>query len=319
MQAIQFHRYGPPNVLRLEEIEMPTVADDAVLVRVKAASVNALDWHRMRAEPILVRFTDGFRGPKVPSLGVDAAGVVEAAGKDVTHLRPGDEVYGVRTGAFGEYVSGRNFAPKPANLSFEQAAAMPVAAVTALQGLRDKGQLQPGQQVLINGASGGVGHFAVQIAKAMGAEVTAVTSTRHVEMVRVLGADEVIDYTRDDFTKRRGAFDLVVDIAGSHTLAATRHVLKKDGTFLVVGGPKGRVIRPLDRMVGAMIMRRFVSQRMLGFIAEVTRDDLLALKDLAEAGKLIPVIDRTYPLAQTADAIRHVEEGHTAGKVVITT
>jgi NADPH:quinone reductase-like Zn-dependent oxidoreductase len=318
MKAIQFHQYGSPDVLRLENVEMPSVADDAVLVRVKAASVNAVDWHRMRGQPVLVRMSDGFRKPKVPALGADAAGVVEAVGKNVTQLRAGDEVYGVRTGAFGEYVSGRNFAPKPTSLGFEQAAALPVAAVTALQGLRDKGQLHAGQRVLINGASGGVGHFAVQIAKAFGAEVTAVTSTRNVEMVRSLGADDVVDYTRDDFTKRRGAYDLVFDVAGSRPLSATRRVLKPDGTFLVVGGPGGRFIRPMDRMIGAMVMRRFVSQRMLGFLAEVTPENLVVLKELAESGKLTPVIDRTYPFAETADAMRYVEQGHTRGKVVIT-
>jgi NADPH:quinone reductase-like Zn-dependent oxidoreductase len=317
MKAIQFHRYGSPSVLRLEDVKKPIVADDAVLVRVEAASVNAVDWHRMRGQPVLVRMSDGFRKPKVPGLGADAAGVVEAVGKDVTHLKPGDEVYGVRTGAFGEYVSGRNFAAKPTNLSFEQAAAMPVAAVTALQGLRDKGQLQAGQSVLINGASGGVGHFAVQIAKALGAEVTAVTSTGNVEMVRSLGADDVVDYTRDDFTKRRGAYDLVLDVAGSRPLSATRRVLKPDGTLLVVGGPGGRFIRPMDRMIGAMVMRRFVSQRMLGFLAEVTPENLLVLKELAESGRLSPVIDRTYPLAETADAMRYVEQGRARGKVVI--
>jgi NADPH:quinone reductase-like Zn-dependent oxidoreductase len=318
MKAIQFHRYGSPEVLQLEDLEMPTVADEAVLVRVKAASVNALDWHRMRGQPVLVRMTGGFRSPKTASLGVDASGVVEAVGKDVTHLQPGDEVYGVRTGAFGEYVSGRTFGLKPANFSFEQAAAMPVAAVTALQGLRDKGRLQAGQCVLVNGASGGVGHFAVQIAKALGAEVTGVTSTGNVEMVRSLGADHVVDYTREDFTKQRGAYDLVFDVAGSRSLRSTRRVLAPTGTFLVVGGPAGRVIQPMDRMVGGLVMSRFVSQRVLGFIADVTLEDLAALKGLAEAGKLTPAIDRTYSLDQVPEAMRYVEQGHTRGKVVIT-
>ena len=318
MQAITFHHYGSPDVLELAEVERPEVADDAVLVRLRAASVNALDWHRMRGQPLPVRTSDGLRAPKDPGLGVDAAGHVEAVGSNVNHVRPGDAVFGARLGAFAEYVAGRNFVPMPAGMTFEQAAAIPVAAITALQGLRDIGGLQAGQRVLINGASGGVGTYAVQIAKALGAHVTGVCSTANMETVRSIGADEAIDYTREDFTRSGGRYDLLFDIAGSRSLAASRRAVERDGTFVVVGGPGGRFISPADRMIKAAVMSRFVSQRMLSFLATITKDDLLVLKELAEGGKLRSVIDRTYPLRQVADAMRYVEGGHTRGKVVIT-
>jgi NADPH:quinone reductase-like Zn-dependent oxidoreductase len=320
MKAIIFEKYGSPEVLQLREIDRPVVDDDAVLVRVRAASVNALDWHRMRGWPFLVRMSDGLRKPKDSALGVDMAGQVEAVGRNVTRFQVGDEVFGARTGAFAEYVRGSersSFASKPAGLSFEQAAAVPVAATTALQGLRDKGQLQPGQHVLINGAAGGVGTFAVQIAKAFGAHVTGVCSTRNLEMVRSIGADQVIDYTRDDFTKGGERYDLILDIAGSRSLSACRRVLTPRGTFVAVGGPGGRFIKPADRALKAALMSPFVSQRMLPFLANTTIEDMAVLKALIEAGKVTPVIDRTYPLSETAAAVRYLEAGHAQGKVVI--
>jgi NADPH:quinone reductase-like Zn-dependent oxidoreductase len=318
MKAIVYRTYGSPDVLELTDIEKPAFADDAVLVRVRAASVNALDWHGMRGQPFLVRMGDGLRRPKVGALGVDAAGHVEAVGKDVTHVQPGDEVFGARNGAFADYVSGRNFVAKPAGLTFEQAAAIPVAATTALQALRDKGGIQPGQRILINGASGGVGTFAVQIAKALGAHVTAVCSGGNVEMVRSIGADEVIDYTREDFTRALQQHDLILDIAGSRSLRSCRRVLTPNGTLVVVGGPGGRWISPADRWVKAKVISRFGSQRMLPFLAQITRQDLLVLKELVEAGKVRPVIDRTYPLSEVPEAVRYLEAGHAKGKVVIT-
>jgi NADPH:quinone reductase-like Zn-dependent oxidoreductase len=320
MKAILFRRYGSPEVLRLEDIDMPVVGDDTVLVRVHAASVNALDWHRVRGRPYLVHLSDGLRKPKLPRFGVDLAGQVEAVGSNVTQFRPGDEVFGARTGAFAEYVAGSegNFVLKPANLTFEQAAAIPVAATTALQGLRDRGHLQPGQRVLVNGAAGGVGHFAVQIAKALGAEVTGVSSTPNLEMLRSIGADEVIDYTSANFTKLGKRYDLILDIAGRESLLASRRALTPQGTLVVVGGPGGRWIAPADRAAKAVVLSRFVSQSLLPFFAAITKDDLGVLRELAEAGKLSPVIDRRYPLHQVPDAIRYLETMHARGKVVIT-
>jgi NADPH:quinone reductase-like Zn-dependent oxidoreductase len=320
MKAIIYRRYGSPDVLQLDEIDTPVVADDGVLVRVRAASVNALDWHRMRGRPYLVRMSDGLRKPKLPGLGVDLAGQVEAVGRNVTQFRPGDEVFGARTGAFAECVVGleRNFVLKPANLTFEQAAAIPVAATTALQGLRGKGQLQPGQRVLVNGAAGGVGHFAVQIAKALGAEVTAVSRTSNLEMLRSIGADEVVDYTSENVTTVGLRYDLILDIAGTTSLLAWRRALMPRGTLVVVGGPGGRWISPADRALKAAVLSRFVSQRLLPFFANISRDDLVVLKELAEAGKLTPVVDRRYPLTEVPDAIRYLETMHARGKVVIT-
>jgi NADPH:quinone reductase-like Zn-dependent oxidoreductase len=318
MKAIVFRRYGSPDVLELADVDLPVVADDGVLVRVRAASVNALDWHRMRGEPLVGRLGDGLRRPKDSALGVDVAGHVEAVGRNVTELRPGDEVFGARTGAFAEYVSGRTFVPKPAGLTFEEAAAIPVAATTALQGLRDRGALQPGQRVLINGASGGVGTFAVQIARALGAKVTAVCSTSNVELVRSLGADRVIDYTREDFTRSGERYDLILDVAGTRPLLACRRVLTPHGTLVVVGGPGGRWLSPADRLVKAAVLSKFVSQRLVPFLAHITREDLLVLKELVETGKVTPVIDRTYPLREVPEAIRYLETMRARGKVVIT-
>ncbi len=320
MKAIHFHAYGSADVLALEEIDTPAVGDDDVLVRVRAASVNALDWHGMRGHPYLVRMTDGLRRPKVPRLGADVAGEVEAVGANVTQFRPGDAVFGVGTGSFAEFAVGseRNLEAKPANMTFEQAAAMPVAATTALQALRNKGRLQPGQRVLVNGAAGGVGHFAVQIAKALGAHVTGVSSTKNLDMLRSIGADEVIDYTREDFTTSPQPYDLIVDIAGTRPLLACRRVLTPRGTLVVVGGPGGRLIAPGDRALKAAVLSPFVSQRLLPFLSQIVKDDLVVLRELAEAGKLTPVIDRTYPLSETAEAVRYMEKGFSRGKVVVT-
>ncbi len=320
MKAIVQDRYGSPDVLELRDIDKPEIGDDGILVRVRAASVNAYDWHLMRGEPFPARMENGWRRPRSGVRGVDLAGHVEAVGRNVTEFRPGDEVIGHRGGSFAEYVHGReqNFVAKPANVTFEQAAAVPVAGLTALQGLRDKGQLQPGQTVLINGASGGVGTFAVQIAKVLGGDVTGVCSTRNMELVRSLGADRVIDYTQEDFTRSGARYDLIFDIAGSRPLRACRRVLAPAGTLVVVGGPSGRWVRPIDRMALAVVLSRFGSGTMLPFLAKHSHPDLVILRDLLEAGKIAPVIDRTYPLHQAPDAVRYVEAGHARGKVVIT-
>jgi len=322
MKAIVRRAYGSPDVLALQDIEKPDVDGDSVLIRVRAASVNALDWHFMRGAPFLARMGAGLRTPKTGGLGVDVAGEVEAVGTDVTELRPGDAVFGARDGACAEYVRGRvrNFVPKPANVSFEQAAAVAVAGCTALQGLRDKGQLRPGQRVLINGAGGGVSTFAVQIAKALGGEVTAVCGTHNVELTRALGADRVIDYSREDFTRSGARYDLILDVAANRSLAACRRVLASAGTLVIVGAAgNGRRIGPIvARMLGAVAWSRVGRRRMLPFLAKVTREDLIVLKELIEAGKVTPVVDRTYPLSETPAAIRYLEQGHSRGKVVIT-
>jgi NADPH:quinone reductase-like Zn-dependent oxidoreductase len=320
MKAIVYRRYGSPDVLRLEDLDTPTLGEDGVLVRVRASSVNAVDWHSMRGQPLLVRMTDGLRRPKHGHPGVDVAGQVEAVGASVTEFRPGDEIFGARSGAFAEFVLGaeRNFAPKPANLTFEQAAAIPVAATTALQGLRDRGELQPGQRVLVHGAGGGVGHFAVQIAKALGAEVTGVSAAQNLEMIRSIGADEVIDSGSEDFTRLGRRYDLILDIAGTRSLSATARALTRDGSLVVVGGPAGRWISPADRWAKAIVLSRLGKGKLLTFLARTNKADLVVLKELAEAGKLTPVIDRTYPLEETPAAIRYVETMRARGKVVIT-
>jgi NADPH:quinone reductase-like Zn-dependent oxidoreductase len=316
MKALLHERYGSPDDLRLAEVDRPTLEDDRVLVRVVASSVNAGDWRRVRAKPFLVRTAEGWRRPNSPLFGADAAGVVEEVGAEVTDLRVGDEVMGIRTGAFAEFVCGANFVPKPSNLTFEQAAAVPIAGVTALQALRDHGALQAGQRVMVNGAGGGVGSFAVQIAKAMGAEVTAVTSTDHVELLRSLGADRVIDYTREDAT-HSGPYDLVVDIGGTPSIGKLRGALTSKGTLVMVGAAKGG-IGVLGRIAAGAFRGRVLKQRVRFFIAGVDKADLLYLKELIEAGKVTPAIDRTYPLAEAGRALRYVEAGHAHGKVVIT-
>jgi NADPH:quinone reductase-like Zn-dependent oxidoreductase len=326
MKAIRFDRYGPPEVLELRDVDMPAVGDDDLLVRVRAASVNPLDWHFMRGSPYLVRMLAGLSRPRASAgkLGADMAGSVEAVGRNVTEFQPGDEVFGGLDdrGTLAEYISIRKDGPvlaKPASLSFEAAASVPVAAVTALQALRDKGRMQPGHKVLVNGASGGVGTFAVQIAKALGAQVTAVCSTRNVEIADSIGADQVIDYTRQDFTEIRGRYDLIVDIAGSRTLAQTRRVLVPKGVLVAVGGPnKGRWIGPLGRTVRMALLSQLVSQQMAFFLAHQNKADLTVLRELLESGKVRPVLDRTYSLSDVAEAIAYLEQGHAMGKVVIT-
>ncbi len=320
MKAIVYSNYGSPDVLRCEEIEKPTAGDNEVLIKVRAASVNPFDWHFMRGTPYIVRIMAGLRKPKDKRLGVDVAGQVEAVGRNVTHFKPGDAVFGACRGAFAEYACSSESAlvMKPDNVTFEQAASVPVAAFTALQGLRDKGHLQPGQKVLINGAAGGVGTFAVQIAKSFGADVTAVCSTRNVDMVRSLGADRVIDYTQEDFTKSGQRYDLFFDSVGNHPLSACRRVLNPKGIYIVVGGPDGRWLGPLTRLLKALVLSRFVSQKLVAFIAKPSKEDLTIMRELMEAGKVTAVIDKRYRLSEVPEAIRYLEEGHARGKVVIT-
>jgi len=322
MKAIVYYNYGSPDVLKCEEIEKPTAGDNEVLIRVRAASVNPFDWHFMRGTPYMVRIQAGLRKPKDKRLGVDVAGQVEAVGRNVTQFRPGDEVFGACRGAFAEYACASESAlvMKPDNVTFEQAASAPVAAFTALQGLRDKGQIQPGQKVLINGAAGGVGTFAVQIAKWFGADVTGVCSTRNADMVRSIGADRVIDYTQEDFTKSGQRYDLFFDCVGNHSLLACRRVLNPKGIYIVVGGPDGRWLGPLARMIKTLVLSRFVSQKLVAFfLARLSKDgDLAILRELMKAGKVTPVIDKRYRLSEVPEAIRYLEEGHARGKVVIT-
>lgn len=318
MKAFVHDRYGSPDVLELRDIPKPEATEERVLVRVRATSVNAHDWHMLRGRPFLARLGGGLRRPTSTIQGLDVAGVVEDIGPDVTDLKPGDEVFGSRLGAFAEYVSGRNFVPKPAGLTFEQAAAIPTVGFTALQALRDKGHVQPGQRVLVNGAGGGVGSMAVQLAKAFGAEVTAATSTDNLELVRSLGADHIIDYTRDDFTRRGQRYDLILDPGANRPLLSMRRALAADGTLVLIAPGAGNWIGPVVRIAGAALVSRFSNQTMRAFLADVSRDDLLVLKDLIEAGKVRPVIDRTYPFEEIPEAIRYVESGAARGKVVIT-
>ena len=318
MKAFVKDRYGSPDVLQLQEVDKPELSGpDAILVQVRATALNAHDWHMLRGKPYLARLTEGFRRPKERQLGLDVAGIAEEVGANVTDVRPGDAVYGSRWGAFAEYVSSRNMVPMPGGLTFEEAAAIPTAGMTALQGLRDRGALESGQRVLINGAGGGVGTFAVQIAAALGGEVTAVTSTKNVEMVRSIGATEVIDYTRDDFTRGSRRYDLILDIGGNRRLSAMRRALTPTGRIVMVAPQPGQWIGPIARIAGAVITTRLGSRPAGAFLADVSRDDLLALKDLIEAGKLRPVIDRTYRFDQIPEGIRYVESGAAAGKVVI--
>ncbi len=320
MKAIVYRCYGSPDVLEFEDVEKPTPEDNEVLVKVHAASVNPLDWHYMRGSPYLMRLGTGLGAPNRTNMGVDFAGTVEAVGKDVTRFKPGDEVFGGRSGAFAEYVivpDDRALALKPSNVTFEQAASAPIAAITALQALRDKGQLKPGQKVLINGASGGVGTFAVQIAKSFGAEVTGVCSTRNVEMVRSIGADHVVDYTKEDYTESGQLYDLIIDNVGNHSLLANRRVLNPDGIFVIIGGPKGNWLAPLMNPIKALMLSPFVGQEFVMLLAKMDKDDLTILGNLMEAGKVTAVIDRRYRLSEVPAAIRYSEEGHARGKIVI--
>jgi NADPH:quinone reductase-like Zn-dependent oxidoreductase len=323
MKAIVQDEYGEAgDVLRLEEIDKPEIADDEVSVRVHAAGVDRGVWHLMTGLPYPVRLAGyGLRAPKTGVRGREVAGCVEAVGNDVTTLQPGDEVFGVGEGSFAEYACARvdKLAPKPESLTFEQAAAVPVSALTALQGLRDHGRVQPGQNVLIIGASGGVGTFAVQIAKAFGAQVTGVCSTTKVDLVRSIGADHVIDYTHGDITDSAQRYDMILDTGGNRSLSQLRRALTPRGTLVIVGGETGgRWLGGADRQLRALMLSPFVGQKLGTFIASENKNDLLVLKELIESGQVTPAIDRTYPLSEVPAAIRYMQEGHARGKVVIT-
>jgi NADPH:quinone reductase-like Zn-dependent oxidoreductase len=322
MKGIVHRCYGSPDVVRYEDLAKPTPADDEVLVRVRAASVNPLDWHYLEGTPYLVRIESGFGKPENPRLGVDFAGTVDAVGSKVTRFRPGDAVFGAKFGSFAEYVTVREeraIAAKPDNISFEQAASVPIAALTALQALRDKGHIRAGQKVLINGASGGVGTFAVQIAKSFGAEVTGVCSTKNVNLVRSLGADHVIDYTREDFTKGAERYDLIVDNVSTHSVLEYKRVLSPDGNYVMIGSATiGNWFGWLETPIEAWVLSPFMSQKFGMMLADLNKGDLAALGTLMQSGKVTPVIDRTYKLSEAAEALRYLEKGHARGKVVLT-
>ena len=321
MKAAIYTRYGSPDVVHIADVKTPVPSDDELLIRVRAASVNPYDWHFMRGEPYFFRLRLGLRKPKIQLFGVDVAGRVEAVGKNVTQFKPGDAVFGMATGAFAEFVctAPSKLALKPDSMTFEQAASVPIAGLTALQGLRDKGHIQPGQKVLINGASGGVGTFAAQIAKSFGAEVTGVCSTRNVELLRSVGADHVVDYTRENFTNGAPRYDLILDCIGNHSLSACRRALTPAGTYLIVGGRAGRWMTVFAaRLIRAQILSRFASQRLLFVSAKPIQQDLAVLGQLITSEKIKPVLDRRYPLRELPEAIRYLEQGHARGKVVIT-
>jgi NADPH:quinone reductase-like Zn-dependent oxidoreductase len=320
MKAIVRDKYGPPDGVELQEVEKPEVTEDGLLVRVRAASVNRVDWYDVTGTPWIARPMTGLRGPKSRFTGRDFAGTVEAVGKDVTDLRPGDDVFGGKKGggSFAEYVGvAPDVARKPASLTFEEAAAVPVAALTALQGLRDHGQVQPGQKVLVNGASGGVGTFAVQIAKALGAEVTGVCSTRNVEQARSLGADHVIDYTREDFTRTGQRYDLILDVAGSKSWLQCRRVLNPNAILVIVGAKGSRLMGPLGHIAKVRLGALRGSQKAVFFVANFNGPDLAVLSELLETGKVKPVVEKRYELVEVADALRYIGEGHARGKIVI--
>lgn len=318
MKAAVFHSYGPPDVLKIEEIEKPVPNEDEVLVRVHTTSVNPAEWYGMTGL-FVARLGNGLFRPKDTRLGADFAGVVEAVGKNVMDFKPGDKVFGGRSGAFAEYICvSKGIAPMPANATFEQAGGVAIAGLTALQGLRDHGKLQAGQKVLINGASGGVGTFAVQIAKALGAEVTAVCSTKNVERARSLGADHVIDYTKQDFTKSSQRYDLLLDIAGSRSWFDYRRVLKPDATVVIVGGPKAPLIGPLGHIIKMRLAALRASQKVVFFIAHFNRQDFMAMKELMESGQVKTVVERVYPFCEISEAMRHLGRGHAQGKLVVT-
>jgi NADPH:quinone reductase-like Zn-dependent oxidoreductase len=320
MKAIVQDRYGSPDVLRLADIDTPVANDDQVLVRVQAAAVNIGDWHLLRGTPYIMRIATGPFKPRHDVPGLDLAGQVESVGKAVTQLRPGDEVFGWCRGAFAEYACAEesNFLPKPADLTLEQSAAVGDSAFTALNAVRDQGKVQPGHEVLINGASGGVGTFAVQIAKSFGATVTGVCSTRNVDLVRSVGADEVIDYTQEDFTRRGERYDAIFDVAANRSLSDLRRVLKPGGTLVLVGADKRGGVALFTRIISGFARSRLFRQRIVFFVAKATQDDLLVLKDLIETGKVCPAIDRTYPLNEAVEAVRYVGTGQARAKVVIT-
>jgi NADPH:quinone reductase-like Zn-dependent oxidoreductase len=323
MKAIVYCDYGVAN-LKLADVEKPAPTDDQILVKVRAASVNPYDWHFIRGTPYVMRLGVGLRKPKDTRLGVDFAGTVENVGKNITQYKPGDEVFGGSTGAFAQYLCRRatgSVAPKPAGLTFEQAASINIAGITALQGVRDKGKVQPGQKVLINGASGGVGTFAVQIAKSFGADVTGVCSSRNVDLVQSLGADHVIDYTKEDFTKGDQKYDVILDNVANHSLSECRRVLTPNGTYVMIGGGGANeqgFLGALGKALNAAVYSRFVKQKMGMMMAQPSTQDLTLLAEMVQSGKLKTVIDRTYKsLSEVPDAIRYLEEGHARGKVVI--
>lgn len=325
INAAVYTRYGPPDVLEIREIAKPIPDEDQVLVRVRAAALNPYDWHFMRGTPYIMRVAGtGLRRPRVPRLGVDMAGEVEAVGRNVTRFKPGDAVFGMCEGALAEYVcvrADRAVVLRPGNATFEQAAGIPIAGLTALQALRDTGKVRPGQTVLINGASGGVGTFAVQIARSFGAVVSGVCGTRNVEMVRALGADEVIDYTKTDFTRSGRRFDLILDCVGSQPLLPFRRALNPHGLCILIGGGgpnDGLWLGPLTRPVKAILLSPFASGKFSFFMAGRSTGDLNVLRELIEAGKVTPVVDRTYPLREIREAVRYLEQGHARGKVIVT-
>lgn len=324
MKAIVYYNYGSPDVLQLEEIEKPVPTDNQVLVKIRAVSINPYDWHFMEGVPYIARVLGfGPLKPTSPRLGVDFAGTVEAVGKNVTGFKQGDEVFGGKGGAFAEYVAinEKFLVAKPANITFEQAGSVQIAGLTALQGLRDKGKIQPGQKVLINGASGGVGTFAVQIAKALGAHVTGVCSGRNVELVRSLGADQVIDYTKEDFTRGGQRYDVILDNVGNRSLSESRRVLTPDGKYVLIGGGgvnDNRWTGPFGLVIKTLLLKPFITQEMSMMMSEVKKEDLNLLVDLMQSGKVKPVIDKTYPLSEIREAIRYVETGRARGKVVVT-
>ena len=319
MKAIVRDQYGTPDVLELQEIDRPAVGDDDVLVRVHSSCVNPMEWHLMTGSPYLARMTGGLRKPKSGRLGADLAGTVAAVGGNVTQFQPGDEVFGASNGAYAEYVrvSVGAIEPKPSNVSFEEAGTVAIAAFTALQALRDKGELEPGQKVLINGASGGVGTFAVQIAKALGAHVTAVCSSRNVEMVRSIGADHVIDYTEEDFVSSDERYDVFLDTVGNRSVMDSRRVLQPAGIYISIGGPKTS-LGLLGRMFSIMAVSLVGKRTMRVMLARNNKEDLVVLRELLESGKVTPVIDRRYELSEVPDALRYQGEGHAQGKTVIT-
>jgi NADPH:quinone reductase-like Zn-dependent oxidoreductase len=324
MKAAVRHEYGPPDVVRIEQIDKPLPEDNQVLIKVRAAAVNPLDWHYMEGTPYILRLMGvGFMRPKDPRMGVDVAGVIESVGKNVTKFKPGDAVYGVGDSAYAEYspAPADKIALKPDDVTFEQAAAVPIAGITALQGLRDTGHLKAGQKVLINGASGGVGTFAVQIAKAYGAEVTAVCSTRNVELVRSLGADHVIDYTKEDFAQGNQQYDLIYDNVADRPLLSFRHLLTPTGIYVLIGGggpgESRAFLGPVRNIIKAGVLSWFVKHKFFTFLASINTPDLMVLNKMMEAKTVTPVIDRTYPLSEAAAAMRYVEAGHARGKVII--
>lgn len=320
MKAISYRCYGGPEVLEYGDVEMPSMQAKQVKVAVKAAAVNPLDWHFMRGSPYIMRLMSGIGAPKEQSFGRDYSGVVEEVGSQVTKFKVGDAVFGGADGAFAEYVvvdEDRSIAKHPANATHEQMAAMPIAAISALQALRDTGELSAGDKVLINGASGGVGTFAVQIAKSMGATVAGVCSTRNVELVKSLGADRVFDYKQEDFVESEEKYDLIVDNVGNRTISELRRVLKEDGIVVMIGGPSGNWIGPFENSLKAMLMNPFISQDFRGFLAVMNAEDLALLANLKAQNKLRSIIDRRYPLSETADAVAYSESGRARGKIIL--